>query len=728
MAGLVMMGVAGPWAVRPAPAQDAEDVAVRLQGVIEVGMAEDRIPGAALVVVDSGRVVLQHGFGVADAATGRPVVPESTLFRIGSITKVFTALGVLRLVEAGRIDLDTPVSAWVPLPSRAVWSEPVRIGHLLAHTGGFDQTGLGRHAASPAERPSLAELVAGEIRPVRPPGVVATYDTYGMTLAGRLIEVVSGQRYAEYMRREVFEPLGMDRTWVEAPAGDRDALAVGYGLSDGRLLPQDYEWYTTMPASSIDATAADMARVLIALLGDGSTDAGPFLTESRVSGLRDSASRDPMRPFSYGFWVGRALGQPVLFHGGVMNGYTSQAILLPDRAAGLFLVYTRDPETGPPPRLRDQVTGAFLTMMLAGNAAQQEAGGEPEATAAGLSPADVAGWWANTSGCVTCDAGEGWPLSAERVDEAGPGALTFRGERWVATGPLSFRAEGSGRTLRFRRDAGGTVRYGNQGQDGLERLDDALIERVAGAMGPAWDPDVLRARVARLKGEWATALPLYRALADRRTAPGFRYYLGLSALHAGEPEQAVAVLSRGGFGPRLEGRAAYYHGAALAALGRRAEARDAVVEARRLGFTDAGALRRDPWWGELAYDPEIVGVLDPTATARLRAMQELASVPAAFSPLGTFELRPAGVEGGEPMRVRVRADGPDPDGWFQPRPDRPRRELVRVIGGGSEVWLVARTPDGQLDFRLTVEGARVTGTLIEGSEEIQVAGRFIPDG
>lgn len=492
-------------------AQERADGWDDLVALVEEGMAADAIPGAALVIVQDARVVLSRGFGVEEVGTERPVDPDQSRFRIGSVSKALTGLGILRLLDQGRVRLDTPVGDLVDLPQLDSWpGDAVTVAHLLLHTGGFDQTGLGRQAPSPEARPTLQEFLQQHLVPLRPPGAVPTYDTYGITLAGRVIEAVSGLSYAEYMRREVFQPLGMAHAAVDSRLQSTERLVTGYGLEGGEWVPQPYEWYTTLPASSVDAPAGDMGRMMEALMASGAGDSGNGLVGgSSLQLLLQGAFGETPPPFWYGFWTGRAFGEPVLYHGGVMRGYSSQLLLLPEQRAGLFLVYNRDPETGPAPRLRDRVTQAFLRTLLPDRASDT-----PDPRAGEGSEDAFVGWWAGTLGCFTCLEGEGWPLQAERVEAAEGGGLQVRGEDFAPVDSVTFRSPG-GRTLRFTRDEAGHIRYARLGTDGFVRLDEDLVDRVADRMGPGWDADVLAARVARLTHDWPRALTLYGALEAR---------------------------------------------------------------------------------------------------------------------------------------------------------------------------------------------------------------------
>ncbi len=242
-------------------------------------MEANHLPGVAVVVVQNGRTIIKRGFGVANIAHNTDVDPDKTIFRIGSISKALTLLTLTRLVDAGRVAMTDDVNLYfdgVRNPKNL--TKPVTIRNLLTHTTGFDQIGLGRRVHDfhlsleerKSRRPSLRDfLKANNVRQVSQPGECFRYDTYGTTVAGAVLERVTGKPYAEAMRREMFQPLGMANSFVEVDADHADDLALGYGWVNGRFEAQPYEIYTTTPASSIDATPADMGRLLEALTGDG---------------------------------------------------------------------------------------------------------------------------------------------------------------------------------------------------------------------------------------------------------------------------------------------------------------------------------------------------------------------------------------------------------------------------------------------------------------------------
>lgn len=581
------------------PAAD-HDLGVLVDSVVAKVMVEDRIPGAAVILVQRGETILNRAYGTADLETLRPVTVDGTVFRIGSITKLVTALAVIQLVDQGLLGLDDAVNRHLPdLPGASPSGAPILVRHLLSHTGGFDQIGERRQVSDPAERPSIRAFLEEELVPLRHPGVVGVYDTYGMTLAGHLVERVSGLSYAEYVRENIFAPLGMHSSWVEAPEPARHRLSVGYGIEDGELTAQDYEWYVTLPASSVDATAGDMGRLLAALLGDG----GGVLSPDMVERLRTERllAYGEMGAFSWGFWEEQHRGYRALHHGGVMRGYSSELYMVPEEGVGVgfYVVYNRDFETGPPARLREALTDFLYEAVLPEPAVAMQ---PPEGPLMAVPSDRVAGVYGNTVGCFTCAEGEGWPIPTIPVQAEGPGIISLYGgsARFFATDTLVYRSETSGRELRFLTDDEGRVRYMVQGPNSFARMDEALLDEVLGVGWRDRPAEPIVAKVYRAIGEWAAAARAYADLAARIPANGrFAFYEGFSLLHAGEWIAAGEAFRRALEIGQWSAWSQYYIAAAHAGAGEADAAWAALDRALELGFDDANLLRTEPWWAQL---------------------------------------------------------------------------------------------------------------------------------
>ncbi len=400
------------------------------------------------------------------------------------------------------------------------------------------------------------------------------------------------------MRNEIFVPLGMRSTWVEAPAAGAPRLATGYGFDDDSLIPQPYEWYVTTPASSIDATAADMGRLLqdllvghLPILDDTLTARVP--TE-RLFGYGDLGA------YSWGLWDEQAHGHRILHHGGIVAGFSTELYLVPDRRSGFFIAYNRDPETGPDPELREKLTSLFLEQLLGDD--PEPATPHPDSTVA---TSQYAGVYASGVGCFTCAEGEGWTLSTVPVESTGPGALSIGGWPSYAVGHDVFVRRAPAGPIHFLRDASGHVSYMVSGPRSYVRMDSTMLDRVLGAGWQTRPPTTLEARMHRVTGQWQESGDAFASLAQRDPANGRdAFYAGFGFLNAGDHAAAIRWFREAVSRTQWLGWSHYYIGAAQAASGQRDPAwaeLDAAIDA---GFGDVGALKRDPWWSKVRDTPQ----------------------------------------------------------------------------------------------------------------------------
>ncbi|HKR64606.1 MAG TPA: serine hydrolase domain-containing protein, partial [Thermoanaerobaculia bacterium] len=303
---------------------------------ITAAMKRDGIPGAAFVFVKDGRIVYMKGYGVGNVETKSPVDPERTVWRIGSISKTFTATAVMQLADRGVVDVRADVNRYltrVKVPD--TYPLPVTVADLLMHTAGFDEIRPGTQAASADGVLPLDEFLRTKLVRVRPPGTTLAYSTYGITLAGALVEDVTHQPFAGYLHDHVFAPLGMTRTNVGAPpAGD---VAVGYEMRDGKPEAQAWEWYHTTPASSVNSTVADMAKYMIAHLDQMG---GKLFSPATAKEMhRQHLTADPhVTGVTLGFWEDSDGSLRVIEHGGNMAGFSAQMTLIPSDNAGFFVI------------------------------------------------------------------------------------------------------------------------------------------------------------------------------------------------------------------------------------------------------------------------------------------------------------------------------------------------------------------------------------------------------
>jgi CubicO group peptidase (beta-lactamase class C family) len=223
------------------------------------------------------------------------------------------------------------------------YHEPVTFAHLLTHTGGFDERELGMHAKSASEIVPLGEYLAAAMPPrVRPPGQVTQYSNHGMALAGYLVEVVSGVPYADYIERNIFQPLGMDRSTFRYPIPSYMAsdLAVGYvALPSGKHWPAPVHYSNVVPAGPLYATATDVASFMIAHLQDGRYEDGRILQAdtAREMHRQHFTNHERLPGMAYGFMEHLENKRRALWHTGSCNAFHSLIYLMPDEGVGLFM-------------------------------------------------------------------------------------------------------------------------------------------------------------------------------------------------------------------------------------------------------------------------------------------------------------------------------------------------------------------------------------------------------
>ena len=184
---------------------DPKELETFLDKIFTEQMEKEHIPGAEFVFVKDGKIFFSKGYGFANLETRQPVVPEQTIFRIGSISKVFTATAVVQLADRGRLKLHTDVNRYLKkLKVPATFPEPVTPAHLISHTAGFDEIRPGTQGPSAESVLPLADFLSTRLKRIRPAGETIAYSTYGITLAGLLVEEVSGISFESYLAKNIW--------------------------------------------------------------------------------------------------------------------------------------------------------------------------------------------------------------------------------------------------------------------------------------------------------------------------------------------------------------------------------------------------------------------------------------------------------------------------------------------------------------------------------------------
>jgi CubicO group peptidase (beta-lactamase class C family) len=316
-----------------------------------VGEILNRWPavGLAFGVVRDGSLEFFSAHGLADIATKTPVT-EDTVFRIASITKTFTAIAAMQLVEEGLIDLDAPANDYLRayrLTSPEPAWRPATVRHLLTHTAGIGEQvprsaalrrDFGETVAMGGPVPSLAEHYRGALVLDAEPGTRFRYTDHGPATVGQIVEDVSGQPLDRYLRERVFQPLGMTHTDLVRSELVRPELATGYVLRAGGPRAVTDRQAVMAAAGAAYSSPRDMARYLQALLSGGGNEHGSVLKPVTLATMFEAQYRADPRLAGVGlaFLRGDAGGHPTVEHQGTLPGFKSQIFLAPDDGVGVM--------------------------------------------------------------------------------------------------------------------------------------------------------------------------------------------------------------------------------------------------------------------------------------------------------------------------------------------------------------------------------------------------------
>ncbi len=437
------------------------DAEAWLEGFLPYALAQGDIAGAAVAIVNDGEVLAARGYGFADRAAGTRVDPARTLFRTGSVGKLFTWTAVMQQVVAGRLDLDRDVNDYLDFRIPPRDGQPVTLRNLMTHTPGFEEA-IKRLVTDRPERLASPQEYLKAWVPARiyPPGEVPAYSNYGVTLAGYIVERVSGERYDDYVDRHVFVPLGMrsSTTRQELPEEFRARMSRGYLLGSGPAYP--FELFGVSPAGGATTTVADMARFMIAWLQDGEHEGQRILAAETAR--RTLATRlavvPPLNGMALGFFEQGYGGRRIVGHGGDSQYFHSSLSLYPDEGVGVYLVMNSTGREGAAGAVRARFMSEFTDRYFPEKALECEV---PAATAA-AHVRQMAGTYMSSRGQTSNFFSALGFLSQLRVTrDAGGGLLVpalrdVNGEpiRWREVAPFVWQQVGGKERLAARVEGG----------------------------------------------------------------------------------------------------------------------------------------------------------------------------------------------------------------------------------------------------------------------------------
>ena len=332
----------------PAPAETpvavsltAADADAWLDGYLPYALKTGDIAGAVVAVVKDGEVLTERGYGYADVAAKKPVDPKLTLFRPGSVSKLFTWTAVMQLVEAGKIDLDADVNQYLDFKIPAREGKPITMRNLMQHTAGFEEQAKGIITENPKAPGFEALLKAWVPERVFAPGTTPAYSNYGAALAGYIVQRLSGESFDSYIDKHIFEPLEMTHSTFRQPLPPELAplMSKGYRTASGE--PGAFEIVGPAPAGSLSSPGEEMAHFMIAHLQGGEYHGKRILSAATAQMMHDSPLTllPPLNRMELGFFETNVNGHEVIGHLGDTEYFHTSLHLFMQEGVGLYVSF-----------------------------------------------------------------------------------------------------------------------------------------------------------------------------------------------------------------------------------------------------------------------------------------------------------------------------------------------------------------------------------------------------
>ncbi len=347
--------------VVPAPAP----VVAVLERFIAHEMADKGLPGVAVALVQGREIMWARGYGEADPQKKTPMTADVVL-RVGSVSKLFTDMAVMQLVEQGELDLDAPVTRYLPdfTPTNP-FGTPITLRMLMAHRSGLVREPPTGSYFDPAPV-GLADLVRSlnATTLVYQPGTRTKYSNAGIAVVGRVLEKTQGEPFAALLSRRVLRPLGLARsTFTPPPALRRHLASAVMWTYEGRVFPAPRFELGIAPAGGLYSTVRDLARFVTALFAGGRGPGGPVLKPETLEAMWAPQFARPgdKRGFGLGFHVSELDGHRLVGHDGAVYGFATSLGALPDDRLGVVVVATKDCANA----VTDRIANAALRLLLA---------------------------------------------------------------------------------------------------------------------------------------------------------------------------------------------------------------------------------------------------------------------------------------------------------------------------------------------------------------------------
>lgn len=328
-------------ALKP-PELTAPDLETFLDGLMPLQIEHADIAGAVVAVVKDGKLLFAKGYGYSDYEKKVPVSAESTLFRPGSISKLFTWTSVMQLVEQGKLDLDRDVNTYIDFNVPATFGKPTTLRDIMTHRPGLEETIKDLFVGSEKDMRPIAQYLPTHLpKQIYPPGTIPAYSNYATTLAAYIVQRVSGEQFEDYVEAHVLKPLEMAYATFRQPLPDalKPLMSNGYHLASEPA--KSFEFVEVAPAGSLSASAESMTHFMIAHLQNGRYGSVQILKPETAVQMHQRQQGWPaaMNAMALGFYEESRNGQRIIGHGGDTQWFHSDLHLLLDANVGFFVSY-----------------------------------------------------------------------------------------------------------------------------------------------------------------------------------------------------------------------------------------------------------------------------------------------------------------------------------------------------------------------------------------------------
>ena len=486
-AGAPEAGAKTPESPAQAHALTKEDVEAWLDGFVPFSLQRGDVGGAVVVVIKDNQVLLAKGYGYADVAAKKPVDPETTLFRAGSVSKLYTWTAVMQLVEQGKIDLDADVNNYLDFKIPARGDTPVTMRNLMTHTPGFDEAIRALIVPDPRVLQKLGDQLKRWVPPrVTDAGSTPAYSNYGAALAGYIVERLSGESFDDYIEHHIFAPLGMKYASFRQPLPKElePYMAKGYKVASGQ--PQPFEIVTIAPAGSISISGGAMAKFMIAHLQNGSYGEQRILQEATAIKMHSTGNDiiPPLHRMLLGFYESDMNGHRIISHGGDTEFFHSDLNLFIDDKAGLYISVNSLGKEGAAHTIRTMLLQEFSDRYFPGPAPE----GKVDVETAKKDAQTMTGRYVLSRRPHTSFLSLLNLLGQTKVTPGKEGGIVVDGlkdaagnpRKWREIGPMLWRDQGSNERLAAKVENNRVVRWG------VDAFPFMIFEPVPSSQSGAW--------------------------------------------------------------------------------------------------------------------------------------------------------------------------------------------------------------------------------------------------